>query len=114
MGTTELRDLEPFLIDGEWVAPGHRDTFAVLDPASGEELTRVAQASAADVDAAVAAAGRAHRDRRWSGLPPIERTRVLTRIADLIEANLEELAVLETRDNGKPIERSRADTAFGA
>ncbi|GAA2522431.1 aldehyde dehydrogenase family protein [Winogradskya humida] len=105
---------EPFLIDGAWIKPGERETFAVLDPASGDELTRVAQATPADVDAAVAAARRAYADRRWSGLAPLERTRILTRIADLIEENLEELAVLETRDNGKPIERSRADTAFAA
>jgi phenylacetaldehyde dehydrogenase len=106
--------MDAFLIDGDWIGPGDRDTIAVLDPSSGELITRVAQATSADVDAAVAAARRAHQDRRWSGLAPIERTRVLTRIADLIEENLEELAVLETRDNGKPIERSRADTAFAA
>ncbi|MFC5833900.1 aldehyde dehydrogenase family protein [Nonomuraea insulae] len=105
---------EPFLIDGEWIAPGERETFPVLDPASGEVLTSVAQATPPDVDAAVAAAARAHAERRWSGLPPIERTRVLQRIADLMEEHAEELAVLETRDNGKPIERSRADTAMGA
>ncbi|GAB7044439.1 MULTISPECIES: aldehyde dehydrogenase family protein [Catenuloplanes] len=109
-----MRELEPFLIDGEWIAPGTRQTFPVLDPSTGEVLTRVAQATDDDVHAAVTAAATAHADRRWSGLPPIERTRVLSRIADLIEENLEELAVLETRDNGKPIERSRADTAFAA
>jgi phenylacetaldehyde dehydrogenase len=109
-----LKPYEPFLIDGAWIAAGERETFAVLDPSTGEALTHVAQATSADVDAAVAAAGRAHADRRWSGLPPLERTRILTRIADLIEEHLEELAVLETRDNGKPIERSRADTAFSA
>jgi phenylacetaldehyde dehydrogenase len=106
--------MDAFLIDGDWIDPGNRDTIAVLDPSSGELITRVAQATGADVDAAVAAARRAFQDRRWSGLAPIERTRVLTRIADLIEDDLEELAVLETRDNGKPIERSRADTAFAA
>jgi acyl-CoA reductase-like NAD-dependent aldehyde dehydrogenase len=111
---TSISSEEPFLIDGEWIAPGDRATFAVLDPSDGSMLTRVAQATAADVDAAVGAAARAHADRRWSGLPPLARTRVLSRIADLIEDNLEALAVLETRDNGKPIERSRADTLFSA
>ncbi|MEV6344194.1 aldehyde dehydrogenase family protein [Actinoplanes sp. NPDC051851] len=106
--------INAFLVDGTWIEPGDRETIPVLDPADGSVLTEVAQATEADVDAAVAAAAAAHADRRWSGLPPIERTRILTRIADLIEANLEELAVLETRDNGKPIERSRADTAFSA
>lgn len=106
--------MDAFLIDGEWIEPGERDTIPVVDPASGELITRVAQATDADVDAAVRAARRAHEDRRWSGLAPIERTRILARIADLIEENLEDLAILETRDNGKPIERSRADTAFAA
>ncbi|MDP9792222.1 acyl-CoA reductase-like NAD-dependent aldehyde dehydrogenase [Catenuloplanes nepalensis] len=109
-----MRELEPFLIDGEWISPGERETFPVTDPSNGDVLARVAQATDDDVNAAVSAAARAHADRRWSGLPPIERTRILSRIADLIEENLEELAVLETRDNGKPIERSRADTAFSA
>jgi len=53
-------------------------------------------------------AAAAHADGRWRDLPPEERARVLIRIADLIEERLEDLAVLETRDNGKPIERSRA------
>ncbi|ROO89118.1 aldehyde dehydrogenase (acceptor) [Actinocorallia herbida] len=113
-GQGALREEEPFLIDGVWIAPGDRAMIDVVDPASGAVLTRVAQATAADVDAAVAAAARAHADARWRGLPPLERTRVLSRIADLIEAHAEELAVLETRDNGKPIERSRADVASSA
>ncbi|MFY0022379.1 aldehyde dehydrogenase family protein, partial [Acinetobacter baumannii] len=66
------------------------------------------------VDAAVALAVATHADRRWRGLAPLERARILNRVADLIEERLEELAVLETRHNGKPIERSRADTAMAA
>jgi phenylacetaldehyde dehydrogenase len=111
---TELAAVEPFLVDGEWITAGDRPVFDVLDPATGEVLTTVVQATEDDVEAAVAAATRAHEQRRWSGLAPIERTRILTRVADLIEAHVEELAVLETRDNGKPIERSRADTLSGA
>ncbi|HWS35643.1 MAG TPA: aldehyde dehydrogenase family protein [Actinoplanes sp.] len=106
--------MRSLLIDGEWIEPGDRETIEVLDPSTGQSIATIAQATDDDVDLAVRAAKRAHADRRWSGLAPIERTRVLTRIADLIEENLEELAVLETRDNGKPIERSRADTAFSA
>ncbi|SDT32850.1 aldehyde dehydrogenase family protein [Actinoplanes derwentensis] len=106
--------MRSLLIDGEWIEPGERETIEVLDPSTGQSIATIAQATDDDVDLAVQAANRAHADRRWSGLAPIERTRVLTRIADLIEENLEELAVLETRDNGKPIERSRADTAFSA
>ncbi|MGI5440283.1 aldehyde dehydrogenase family protein [Streptomyces shenzhenensis] len=107
-----LPDSQSLFIDGAW-RPGE-DLFDVVDPATEEVLTRVPQASMADVDAAVAAARRSLTDRAWTGLAPLERTRILSRVADLIEGELEELAVLETRDNGKPIERSRADTASAA
>jgi phenylacetaldehyde dehydrogenase len=109
-----LADVEPFFVDGEWIGAGDRELFDVIDPATEVVMTRAIQASDADVDRAVAAASAAHADRRWSGMSPHDRARILGRIADLIEANLEELAVLETRDNGKPIERSRADTATSA
>ncbi|GAA2080421.1 aldehyde dehydrogenase family protein [Microbacterium hatanonis] len=105
---------EPFLLAGEWIPAGDRALREVVDPATQEVLTTVADATAADVDAAVAAAVAAHADRRWRGMAPLDRARILNRVADLIEADLEELAILETRDNGKPIERSRADTASAA
>jgi len=105
---------EPFLIDGEWVAPAGRPRFEVLDPASGEAFALAVQAAPEDVDAAVAAATEAHADGRWRKLPAEDRARALIRVAELIEERLEDLAVLETRDNGKPIERSRADTAMSA
>ncbi|MFT4306858.1 MAG: aldehyde dehydrogenase family protein [Microbacterium sp.] len=105
---------EPFFLGGRWVPQGDRESIAVHDPATQELLTSVAQATQADVDAAVGLAAAAHADRRWSGLAPLERARILGRVADLIEERSEELAVLETRDNGKPIERSRADTASAA
>ncbi|GAA1687959.1 aldehyde dehydrogenase family protein [Microbacterium sediminicola] len=111
---TALPAHEPFFLAGSWVDAGDRATRPVIDPATGETLTTVADATVADVDAAVAAAQEAYTDRRWSGMAPLDRARILNRVADLIEANLEELAILETRDNGKPIERSRADTASSA
>ena len=111
---TPLPGYEPFLRGDAWVGLGDREARAVVDPATEEVLTTVAQATEADVDAAVAAAVAAHEDRRWRGLAPLERTRILHRVAELIEDDLEELAILETRDNGKPIERSRADTATAA
>ncbi|MGE4428257.1 MAG: aldehyde dehydrogenase [Solirubrobacteraceae bacterium] len=109
-----LPDVEPMLIGGEWAAPEGRARFAVIDPASGETLTQSIQASDDDVDAAVAAAAAAHDDRRWRGMTPDDRTRILHRIAEIIEERVEELARLETFDNGKPIERSRADTLMSA
>ncbi len=113
MAAASLAD-EPFLIDGRWIAPDDRTRFDVIDPADGQPFARAVQASDADVDAAVAAAAAAHADGRWRNLPPEDRGRVLSKVAELIEERLEDLAVLETRDNGKPIERSRADTAMSA
>ncbi|KQP57120.1 aldehyde dehydrogenase [Agreia sp. Leaf283] len=109
-----LASIEPYLLDGAWVTPEGAELIDVIDPATEQLLTRVPQADAAQIDAAVAAARRAHDDRRWSGMTPHDRSRILNRVADLIEERLEELAQLETRDNGKPIERSRADTATSA
>jgi acyl-CoA reductase-like NAD-dependent aldehyde dehydrogenase len=111
---TALPTFEPFFLAGEWIPAGDRETFDVIDPATQEVVTSVAQATDADVDAAVAAAVLSHRDGRWKGLAPLDRSRILNRVADLIEERLEELAILETRDNGKPIERSRADTMSAA
>ncbi|MEU6642561.1 aldehyde dehydrogenase family protein [Saccharomonospora sp. NPDC046836] len=109
-----LPGYEPFLCGGEWIDRGEREVRAIIDPATEEVLTTVAQATDADVDAAVTVAVAAHEDRRWRGLAPLERARILNRVAELIEDDLEQLAILETRDNGKPIERSRADTATAA
>ncbi|MGP6170074.1 aldehyde dehydrogenase family protein [Microbacterium sp. A204] len=109
-----LPDFEPFFCAGEWVQAGDRQRHEVTDPATGEVLTSVAQATDADVDRAVNAAVEAHADKRWRGIDPLERTRILNRVADLIEEELEDIAILETRDNGKPIERSRADVGNAA
>jgi len=109
-----LPTYEPFLCAGEWVPAADRELHSVTDPATGEVLTTVAQPTASDIDAAVEAAVAAHADKRWRGLAPLERSRILNRVADLIEEELEDIAILETRDNGKPIERSRADVANAA
>jgi phenylacetaldehyde dehydrogenase len=89
-------------IDGEWVESTGGKTIAVHDPSTGREIARVVDASDEDVDRAVAAARRAFDDGRWSGLSPYARERVIARLADLIEQNIEELAELESIDNGKP------------
>jgi phenylacetaldehyde dehydrogenase len=89
-------------IDGEWTESSHDRTVAVFDPSTGKEIATVVDASDADVDRAVAAARRAFDDGRWTGLPPLQRARLMDRLADLIEANLADLAELESIDNGKP------------
>ena len=91
-------------IDGAFTAPDET-TFEVTNPATGEVLARVAQGSAADVDAAVAAAARAFP--AWSATPGHVRARHLYALARLVQKRERFLAVLETLDNGKPIRESR-------
>jgi aldehyde dehydrogenase (NAD+) len=95
------------LIDGQWI-DGSK-TFDTINPATEEVLTQVVEASPADVDSAVQAARRAFEDRNgpWRKLSASERGRLLWRLADLVEKNIDELAELETLDNGKPLFESR-------
>lgn len=98
---------EPALfIDGEWMASSHDKRIPVYDPSTGREISAVADASDADVDRAVAAARNAFDDGRWSGLAPYARERLISRLADLIERDLNGLAELESIDNGKPTSAS--------
>lgn len=90
-------------IDGEFVDAVDGGRFATINPANGEALAEMSAGTAADVDRAVAAAKRAFRSGDWSRMAPRDRMDVLQRFADLIDANAEELAVLETLDMGKPI-----------
>jgi acyl-CoA reductase-like NAD-dependent aldehyde dehydrogenase len=95
------------LIDGQWVDGSKK--FNTINPATEEVLTEITEASAADVDRAVEAARRAFEDRNgpWRKLAASERGRLIWKLADLVEKSIEELAELETLDNGKPIFESR-------
>src|SRR5271154_6362931 len=95
------------LIDGQWV-DGAR-TFDAVNPATGEVLTQIVEGSSADVDRAVEAARRALEDRNgpWRKMSASERGRLIWKLADLLEKNIDEFAELETLDNGKPIFESR-------
>ncbi|MGY4099346.1 aldehyde dehydrogenase family protein [Nocardia sp. R16R-3T] len=95
---------EKLLIDGRWVSARSDAEFETHDPATGESLGTVADAGEADVDAAVAAARRALTDPAWRSLVPAARARLLWKVADLIDQNVEELARLETRDQGQPLQ----------
>lgn len=101
--------IEPgrLLIDGQWVDSSKK--FESINPATGEVLTQVAEASSQDVDRAVGAARKAFEDRSgaWRKMSASERGRLIWRLGDLVEKNIEELAELETLDNGKPIFESR-------
>jgi aldehyde dehydrogenase (NAD+) len=95
------------LIGGQWRAASDGGTFETIDPASGEAIALVAEATREDVDAAVAAARAALVGEAWAGLMPAARARLLWRVADLIDENADELAELETRDQGQPFAISR-------
>ncbi len=90
-------------IDGGFRDAESGKTFATENPATGEVLAEVAAGDTPDIDAAVRAARRSFEDGRWSRLAPAERKKVLLRFADLVEANLEELATLDALEAGKPI-----------
>jgi phenylacetaldehyde dehydrogenase len=95
------------LIGGEWVGAVNGGTLEVVDPSSGRVIAHAAAAGTADVDRAVAAARKAVEDSDWSRMKPVDRERVLHRIADLIERHADELAELEALDNGKPVALAR-------
>ena len=116
--TTELREtLRParLFIDGQWVDAASGATFKTTNPATEETITEVAAAGVPDVDRAVQAARRAFTSGPWAKMPGSERGRILWRLGDLIDANLQELARLETLDQGKTITDSlRVDVPMAA
>jgi acyl-CoA reductase-like NAD-dependent aldehyde dehydrogenase len=94
-------------IDGRW-RPGGAGSFSTLDPATGKPLAQVAQADGQDVDDAVAAAARAFAFPEWADMTPSARARLLFRLADLLEEHADEIAALETSDQGQPLFVSRS------
>jgi acyl-CoA reductase-like NAD-dependent aldehyde dehydrogenase len=90
------------LIDGEFVPAADGRTFETLDPATARPITRVAQAGPEDVDRAARAARAALQEGPWGRMAAAERARLLTRLAELVEAGADELAQIESLDNGKP------------
>src|SRR5499427_7471865 len=105
---------EQLIIDGNKAAASDGKTFDVYDPSSGDVLASVAKATEADVDRAVHAAHTALESRAWGGAPPAERGRVMIRIAQTLRDRAEELATLESRDNGKPLKQARTDVQVAA
>src|SRR3954467_1958556 len=79
------------------------ETFSTTNPATGQELAKVAACAKADIDLAVRKAREAFEDGRWRNQAPAERKRVLIDFAKLIERNRHDLAVVESLDSGKPV-----------
>jgi phenylacetaldehyde dehydrogenase len=101
-----MSDFKPtrhqLLIDGKWVDPVDGGTVDSYNPSTGEKLAELAAAGPHDVDLAVQAARRAFDDGPWRRMPAEARARILHRFADLIEANADEIALIDTQDCGKP------------
>jgi phenylacetaldehyde dehydrogenase len=109
------RGSKKLLIDGEWVEAASGKTFSTPNPATGQRLADVAHGDAEDIDRAVKAARRAFDSGPWASMSPSERGKIVWRIGELIEENLEEFAELESLDNGKPITIARvADVPLAA
>jgi phenylacetaldehyde dehydrogenase len=89
-------------INGQWVDAASGKTFETPDPATGETLARIAEGDAEDIDRAVQAARKAFEEGPWSRMTPSERGRIIWKIGDLILEHTDELAQLESLDNGKP------------
>lgn len=102
-----LSTSKQLLINGEFVDAVSGKTFESFNPATEEKLTDIALGEAIDIDHAVEAARRAFDEGPWPKMAPAERQRILWKLGDLIEENLEELAWIESLDNGKPVKVAR-------
>ncbi|HEX2237375.1 MAG TPA: aldehyde dehydrogenase family protein [Gammaproteobacteria bacterium] len=103
------------LINGDWVDSASGETLDVYNPATGDVIAHVPAGNQEDIDRAVKAARQSFETRRWTGMTPSERGRIIWKIGDLILDHLEELAQLESLDNGKPISVARvADVPLSA
>jgi len=112
MSETRATERHDLLIDGQRTAPESGEYRETVDPATGEAVGEAAVGSAADVDRAVGAARGAFPD--WRDTDPAERGRALYRVAELIRDRVEDLATLETRDQGKPLSQARSDVEGAA
>ncbi|KAM7483218.1 hypothetical protein LguiB_007801 [Lonicera macranthoides] len=94
------------LINGQFVDSASGKTFPTLDPRTGEVIAHLAEGDAEDINRAVASARQAFDEGPWPKMSPYERSRILLRFADLVEKHSNELAALETWNNGKPYEQA--------
>jgi len=103
-----LSSTRPMLIGGEWTLADSGDEIEVINPATEAPISSVSAAGQAEVDAAVTAAFTAFSDGVWTDVSPYERSKILWRVAELLEENSEDLAYLNTLENGKPLSASIA------
>src|SRR5271170_3592486 len=103
-----LRKPKQLLIGGKWVPAKSGKTLETINPSNEEVLALAAEGDKADVDEAVKAARKAFDEGKWPSMGPHQRARLMFKIAELIDAHADELAELETLDNGKPLTFARA------
>lgn len=103
-----LKGTKKLFINGKWEDSASGKTFESVNPATGEKLAVISEAGAEDVDRAVSAARFAFDEGPWSKISAASRSRLIYKLADLMEENKEELAQLDTLDNGKPIRETTA------
>jgi len=96
------------LINGKWVNAASGKTFPTYNPATGEVLANIAEGDREDINNAVTAARKAFESGAWPRMSASERGRLIWKLADLVEAHVEEFAMLESLDNGKPLAIARA------
>jgi aldehyde dehydrogenase (NAD+) len=96
------------LIGGKWLPAAGGDTLPLTNPSDGSEICRIARGGTADINAAVAAAQTA-RDGAWGHMSALERGRILTRMGQLVLQRVDDLALIEAMDVGKPLTQARAD-----
>ncbi|HSY73343.1 MAG TPA: aldehyde dehydrogenase family protein, partial [Alloacidobacterium sp.] len=94
-------------VDGKFINAASGKTFSVYNPATGEVMAQVPEAEAVDVDQAVRAGRRAFDEGPWPRMSASQRGRLMLKLADLMEQHLEELAEIESMDNGKPVSVAR-------
>jgi phenylacetaldehyde dehydrogenase len=107
------RTPKQLFIGGRWVDSASGKTFSTTNPATNEVLAEVAEGDSVDIDRAVAAARQAFEAGPWPSMSAADRSSLLWKLADVIEAHAEDLATLETLDNGKPIVAARRDDVGG-
>jgi aldehyde dehydrogenase (NAD+) len=106
---------EQIFVGGQWRPPSSGETYATINPATEEESARVAKGDERDIDAAVQAARRAFDQGPWPKMPAAERARVLWKLADLLTANLDEMARLESINTGKTLfDSGKVELPFAA
>lgn len=109
-----MSEAKKMFIDGAWTAGTGTTVKEIVDPATGKVIATTVQATLDDVNAAVAAARRAFDEGPWRSTTALERSLLLLKLADVIDAHAEEIAAIETGNNGKPLREAGYDVADAA